>query len=419
MSHYEHAKKQIDNIQDYAQDVADATQDFVCEVWNDYPDYITQNAFLSISGVKGFMTNFCAPDNPPEPAIPPECEPLFHVYGTFMSKNSSAGGCDVEAYWRTKSPIAIPANFTPAPDVNAVGVWRIVTFDQQEALIGLITQADFDNNSFAAMGTGNLVRFRDEMDGCLNLTQPAYGYDVSVSKEVQATEISAECEEQINYPVTTPPPVIKKTVIIGTQVSQSQTIEIVNNTADNSFSFPITVNIGGQLNVTVDMGGFTFDNGGGNPEGQGGNGENTDIPDVITPTPPVDVDTTSKQPFVPDDFVEVKPTDNPETPGVEDEEVEEIEVEDTLVRWVLVEVTTLPYQGKTILQTNSANNDYFAGYFHWEVTTPTGKWKLPALPIRKERNAFLAPTEAIGYSAYAINGAKIKLTQYNQKIEGE
>ena len=100
----------------------------------------------------------------------------------------------------------------------------------------------------------------------------------------------------------------------------------------------------------------------------------------------------------------------------EEDEVEDIEVEDKEIIWVLVEISTFPIKGKSILASNQNDNDYFAGYFSW-LLEDDKKYRLETFPIRKQFQAFKAPENIGGYSLYSVNGAKLKAKQVKKKVD--
>lgn len=183
----------------------------------------------------------------------------------------------------------------------------------------------------------------------------------------------------------TDPEDFKKTIIINTYNSDGG----ITNTSEYNYNFNGgstnifggDVNIGGS-SITLDLGGISVDvdnsrsigGGGGNPPGS----DNQDEEEVTS-----------------------------------EEGEEEVEVESDKVLWVLITISKEPHRGKVILQPNQADNDYFAGYFYWIFNVGAG-YSYQLQPIRKLRTAFKAPEGITGYRAYAVNGARISVTQYLQ-----
>lgn len=108
------------------------------------------------------------------------------------------------------------------------------------------------------------------------------------------------------------------------------------------------------------------------------------------------------------------PDDLAEAEGEEGEEAEEL---DPAIKWVTVEITTLPFSGKVVTHADTRDNDYFAGYFHWLVEANSKMWYMPAIPIRKELSVYKAPEGVQGYRLYAVNGATLKPTTYKEQTE--
>lgn len=336
----------------------------------------------------------------------------------------------------------------PVPETNSfgdgqcianyyiTGEWKVTrrfqtgTFDVEEVLIGdpgilgaitdivLVNDADGANVmdfqiSTSSSETPILVRI-DQRSGV--------GY-VAGTINYRIERVDGEpdiCLNQGGYPES--PPVssgdLTTNIITNTVNKAGDIISTTNISATyggdtNVFGFPTTVNVGGDT-VTVDFDGFSFGapSGTGGGTGGGGEGEGTGTGGSNT--------TTYKSPFDGTDFVTTRPpnTDGGEPQTEEEaEEKEEEEEEVPEVTWVLVDVTTLPIRGKTIVHASENDLQCFAGWFCWTVSAPGGSYRLPEMPLRKKQNAFLSPQEANGYSVFAINGAKIKVTKYTPKPE--
>lgn len=116
-----------------------------------------------------------------------------------------------------------------------------------------------------------------------------------------------------------------------------------------------------------------------------------------------------------DEFPDITDTD----PDPEKDDVEDDEEEDEKIKYVTTKITTFPSQGKTILQKDELDNDYFAGYFNWFITNEEGKYMLPAMPIRKVSQIFKNIDEADGYRLYTVNNAKISVQVFKEKGKEE
>lgn len=163
---------------------------------------------------------------------------------------------------------------------------------------------------------------------------------------------------------------------------------------------PIIININPDvdLNVDIEIGGDKYD---------------IDFEGLKKrdPVPKVDV---RRFPKPTDDDVNVKPVVDTEEEG----EVEEEVTEDEELLWVLVDVISAPRKGKSIVYKNADDITYFAGYFHWLVDGQAS-YRMPEIPIRKQRNAFQAPQGVKGYRILAVNGATLSARAYTQVLSAD
>lgn len=180
---------------------------------------------------------------------------------------------------------------------------------------------------------------------------------------------------------------------VSSRSSEVTNVDIEVFSEGDTYTFPTQVDIGGDT-FNLDFDGISTDSGG---EGEGGDGNETSNEPGY------------KKPFTEQDFTLTR------NPVEEEEELEEIEEEAQDVTWVLVDVTTLPAQGKQILHSSPDDLQMFAGWFCWVVDAPSGKYRMPEEPLRKKKNAFLSPREATGYSVFTINNARIRVTKYTPK----
>jgi tRNA threonylcarbamoyladenosine modification (KEOPS) complex Cgi121 subunit len=179
----------------------------------------------------------------------------------------------------------------------------------------------------------------------------------------------------------------------GGNVTSTANYEIDLSSADLT-QFDFSVDLGG-IQVQLDIGGISI--------GGGGEGEGIKpLRDVSFP----EVDCGKQKPFDEEEL---------EKEELEEEELETEEEE--RLAWVAIAITQLPIQGKTVLQKNALDNDYFAGYLAFTVTTEDGNFQLPPEPVKKSNAIFKAPIGATGFRAYSVNGAKLKATIYREKVE--
>lgn len=98
----------------------------------------------------------------------------------------------------------------------------------------------------------------------------------------------------------------------------------------------------------------------------------------------------------------------------EEEEFEEIEVLD----YVLVSVNQLPTKfNKRITRTDAKDSEIFAGYLAWAYVEEGGQFFYPAIPIRKEKNAFKAPEGIESYSVYMNFELTASVTEIKKTVK--
>lgn len=392
----------------FADKIGEASINFACTMWEIYPDRLTNNRSLGTSIIRGAMTELCNEKQPPPLSIPPECEAIMLIFGTYTSKNLSAGGCDVTAWWRSKSGVPLSDLGSNTPVELSTTRMGLVGKSGAEYDISRISQAQFDTNDLVNQSTNNNILFRAEGETCTNRTIPGDGHSFIFEKVVQQNILPESCNDDVQFPVSSPPPNISRSYSISVgDTFQNYEVNLVNN-LDGSFSFPLTFNWGGDLNISLDLGGLNYDNG--NDNDGGGSSDTSDSDNDVGVHNPSGRE-----------FVEVFPEPSfeeteftPEPPdGTEvDEELEEVEEEDESVEWVLVSVSTAPTRGKAKIHASEKNVDHFAGFFSWTISVGSASYRLEELPIRKARHAFKKPDGVTGYNLYAVNGAKLKVTKY-------
>ena len=174
--------------------------------------------------------------------------------------------------------------------------------------------------------------------------------------------------------------------------------------ADIDLEVPLNLNLGG-IQVGIDLGGITFSGGGSRLPGGGKE------PILPVPAPPEEepAPEPAPEPNI-DRYKREFPGDSSPSPGDESPETEEEQETNPAIEWVLVDIARPPLRSKTILQSNSSDNTYFAGYLGWTLATKQGSYRYTEQPIRKSKSAFKKPPEADGYRVYAVNGATLRIT---------
>lgn len=375
---------QAKNLSD---DLFDAAGEMVCNLHNKHPD-----KWFIPHATRGFLTSVCAQGGLPTPTPNRRegghCPVSYRIIADWkVTRRFQQGQFDVtEVLTILLGPI--DDVILEAEDGQNVLDFQIFARGSDTPVIARVDQS----SGVGYVKDSETYRF-ERVDGQPDVCENGSGYPDS--GDVNNNDLN----NTVNVNITN-----NNGDVIG-----DTNIDITANYDGNDFTFPVTIS-GGGISIDVDVNGFTWNttnnnssgDGGGDGGGGGSGGGNNDT-------------------FDENDFTEVDKDGNDidtEEPPPE-EEIEEEKVKNPDIAWVLISITTFPSKGKTILQKNAANNDYFAGYFHWIISANGNDYCLPAIPIRKQFMAVKSPSDSLGYTAYTVNGAKIITKLYKQKVEEE
>lgn len=382
----------VDFMNNLGERVGDAGQQFgfqamnkLCQLRNDYP-----GKFLISPFGQGILNSTCpSPGSPPPPdtGFPftgGQCDFEYNIFGYYRNKNVNFGADRAIRFWRSSRPLRgqiigianTSPNFgTPFEVVNSLGETTILE-DNRATLVD-------DNRPY----------------GFNTVSAPvAYDNEVFITRVVPVGGQEDVCG---NIDQTDPPPVIPPDELFFDFV-------IVNDNRETVISGDITfnVNLPDLPDVIFNVGDnqffFDFD------------GFNVSPPSA--PAPPT---------FFPPSFDENNFTRNNRRPSGggdgqppdEPEELEQDEVVEDNIRYVIVNMIRSPIGGKSILLPNPEDSDFFAGYFAWIFQVNGEDYRTPSQPIRKKRNIFVPPNGANGYRIYAVNGATLSSAYYTLPVE--
>lgn len=403
------------NTADFTDKLAEGVRNFSCELWRRFPDQITQNKALATSFARGFMNNVCSdqelPDPPPEPLIGGQCDAVYRI--RFQRGEYSVQ--DGSFQWALTGDLI----FTSVSGVATLQICRT----------GANPQCFFPETDALPNGQSAQYEVRiglnNGQEQILSISgfQPAMRLITFSSGSYFQREdgLPDDCgNSPTQYPPTSPT-VNDYTTIININSEDNSTLSYPVTYNPTTYNFPLDFDLGG-INVQVNLGGIDF-----NFSAISIDGVPVPLPSgesAPTPRPSDDGNRgfpgSEPPPNLIEDYVPKPP--NPED---FDEDIQEdvTGVEETQdvgeVVWVLVEVTTYPtpIKNKIIIMNDSSDNTMFAGYLNWTILVNGQEYRLPDIPIRKERSAFPAPRNTQGYRIYALNGARLRVTKYVQKEE--
>lgn len=370
-------------IKDYVGDTGEIVLKGVCKLYSKYPKGLVLNPYA-----KGFAKGLCEQVNEPLPDVPPppfeggKCDTLYYAWGRYTNKNSS--GCDGRGYWKSQYGVNPNNVVSFTPKQAPWGAFAIELRDGNWILVRPINKNYYDAetlNDEPAIP----IYYRAPEQECRNVNTPTYGHSFATTKVRRKDGNPDNCG---SYDPEFPP----DPETDPNDFEYNTTINIYNNEGNVTNTENINVNISpnlspdfevsislGDTNIDVDLSGYYVTN-----RRSGGGGAGTS-------------DTEEEL----------------EEEEQEEQEEEEKEVEG--IKYALIIITKFPDKGKTILQTKSVNNTYFAGYFSWLVKINGVNYRKNEVPIRKEKTALKAPDDATGYAYYTVNGAVLKVTEYIQK----
>lgn len=375
---------------DFSQQVSTGLVKVWCGVANKYPNLTAFNPFG-----RGLLESYCPLAGAPTPPDAEgftggQCDGVAYVCtGIYVNGNVNRGGCYETKTW-TSNPIvgAVTGLYFSSADGASVNV---------ENSVG---QRQICNDD----GTGTILRNSARQCGYTTVSAPqAYAGFIKIVECHPADDSPDVCGDL--FPTFPPDPPIDPDDFQGNIVYNVFNVD-GDPIYNDILNYQVNINPGDTNNIDIDLGGINFN--------FGADGINTkDVP--VTPTP----DPNIRIPFIPDDFTRFFPWNPAPEPEEEPLPVEEEEVEDPEIVWVLVDIIEYPTGGKAVFNSNAADSVFDAGWFHWTISTPSGTFRLPAQAIRSPKSAFKAPIDSVGYRMYARNGARLGSTLYKQKIESE
>lgn len=379
------------NLGDSAGELTSQVGAQVCKLYRKYP-----NSWLISSFGRGYLNAVCPPlgENPPPSSPPPiqggQCPGVqYRIEGNLELTNIS--NCNV-----FNDP------FSAVVVTGAITSFEFIGDGQVDPV-----------NQNCGGGVGYRGGFWvNHQGGTTQITQGHYGTapnsagvnaGLSNLNSLTVTRLDGLPDNCGNLPPTLPPnePFDPADVNIDITVNTYDTTGAPTGNVTFNVEFDSNQEFEFPLNLTINDTDFNFNyeglDGSDNPIGDG---NTTNIYN-------------DRRTFNENVYREVdRPPTPDETPDADDGTQDE-EVLDNTIEFVLLTVTTLPRAGKTILQSNSENNDYFAGYFSWILSVGGQTYYSPQTPVRKQRSYFKAPQEVMGYRYWAVNGAKIKAQTYN------
>lgn len=259
---FENSGKQVN---EFNEKIRDEVATFACELWQQFPDWMTQNSLPATSFARGFYNSMCAPIqapiNPPEGSFvggqcegveyDVTCRTVAYQFSTCQLLVDSEetfrvlGPVEGTQYNVTNSQVSTSSCFNLNDDPVDIGNWVLVSGSGQTNIFSNIwVDTERKSNPPLSISTvTNVVRVDGLPDDC--------------------------GDGPGRYP--SPPPTsedLRKLVNIQINDGLDFQLEIVYNQHNNVYNFPTTFKVNG-VNVSIDLGGITIY---GNPQNTGPSG---------------------------------------------------------------------------------------------------------------------------------------------------
>ena len=283
--------KVADGLEDVSDIVAESARHFYCSVYNEAPGWVLRKNVLVSPLARQVLANACQPEGvpvlPPPPYEGGQCPVLYHVFGTYIGKNTT--NCGVLSYWRTSVSLVgtevkswIPLELK---DQNVVIALKNGTFGDVRPM----NQQLWESRNMGDT-PGLTITQLDPALPCINNSSRDYGFRFKVTQVLRVDGLPDNCGDPAPEPENIPPPNdsdittnYNTTLVNGDRISYQIKI---NRDGDRYISFPAVINVGG-VGVGIDIDGVNV--GGININvksgGGGGGGAQNEPPEEKPPEP--------------------------------------------------------------------------------------------------------------------------------------
>ena len=248
---------------EFQENLRDEILTFSCNIWANFPDFLTKNSSPGVSFTRGFMNQMCSRIQPPVPFPPPPfiggqcCDKTYNVSAQWVIRRCFnddivAQGSGTRAITGRVTGIFLRA-CTGNPSVSCVEV-------EAETCSGQINTASFFSGT---------PRVQEDTCTTSNPFSPVANDWSAASSNIIITliETADGSSDDCGNPPSTYPPTNPTQGDLTTNINITNLDGVDNvynltfNQVDNNYNFPLNFKLNG-LNVSLDMGGLEI---GGNP----------------------------------------------------------------------------------------------------------------------------------------------------------
>lgn len=223
----------------FNENLRDGIVGFSCNLWSQFPGWLTQGTQPLSSFARGFMNQMCSPVQPPVP-IPSS---------PFIGGQCSGAPYNVQYNFEIESVFApgVPNPVTQQPFTNLLGAITELTATQ----IGprqFQYNATFDDGNSTAQVLGGFTP--------VNTVILPTNRSWTITRTDGQPDNCGNPEEDYGSPLPLTND-LKTTIVIANLDGTDNNYELVYNQIDNNYNFPMGFKIGGT-NVTLDLSGLTI-----------------------------------------------------------------------------------------------------------------------------------------------------------------
>lgn len=248
----------------YSEQLRDGIAGFACDLWGNFPQWMTQNSLPATSFARGFYNQMCSSLQPPV---------------TAPSPNFTGGQCPGTLYLASINfPLVGGGNINGYQRPMIGPIAEFVAFDVVQIFFGIPPQFEYQVIEIGFDSQGNPIN---------NTRTELISADIVPTPSTIVTVLDAgpnNCgDPPPQYPIVEPTVNDLSTTINITNLDGvDNNYDLVVNQVQNNYNFPIGFKLNG-VNVTLDLSGITIH---GNTEVTNVTLENTPGPTDNSPPPP-------------------------------------------------------------------------------------------------------------------------------------
>ncbi len=383
---------------DFADNLAEQTRIFACDLWNQYPDQVSRNVNLLSSFIRGYMSRACSDQTLPAP-------PVVAFTGGQCVGVSYDVSVQIESYnISTCVKIFDVINtYTVTGPVEGIEIETIMPNDAMTSCNGLVNAFVDDVNFVLKSASPDVTVLGSAFYDPSLVSSPPIS-SATIVGIVRTDGMPDTCgDPPPKYPTTNPNPSTDYTTTVNINVEDGGTLNYNITYLPGDTYFPLIFDVGG-IEVEFNLGGINF-----NFSVIGTNGNPLPLPSGQPAPLPAPADD-NKRNFSSETVAEPNDIDYDEEQRMETDPKEEDVGRE--LEFVRVTLTSVPNNVKNQFG-DGAPNVIYAGWFEFQADS----YNFPRQPIHFNNNLYRKPPGATGYAYTLYEGISGFATIYKLKQE--